>query len=141
MKTLWDNPRDLFINGLFDVMPDEAKKAFESGISYFLENQYTSAVSSILTSLNLVICRFTESLSQIHNKLDIDDAMSILILAPSVSLKLLSRLEFIQQTYHQSVTTPKRNFSEHEVEYLIVTCIDVCERMLSDDRYRETMLN
>lgn len=142
MTTFWDNPRELLIDGLFDVMPEGAKGLFEEGVQYFSSGDHREAVPPILSCLNLVITQFARSVSEINDRFNSDEAMSILH-QPSVGIssELCNRLEFIRQTYSQPEVGPERSFAEHEVEYLIVACIDVCERMLSDDRYRPTMLN
>jgi hypothetical protein len=142
MKTFWDTPRELLIDGLFDAMPEPAKELFEEGVQYFSGGDHRQAVRQICSCLNLVIIQFARSVSEITGDFDGDEAMSILQQPSSkTSSELWNRLEFIRQSYSQPGVGPERDFGEHEVEYLIVACIDVCERMLSDGRYRSTMLN
>jgi hypothetical protein len=142
MKTFWDKPRELLIDGLFDAMPEPAKRLFEDAIQYFSNGNHRHAAPQIISCLNLVIIQFARSMPEIRGDFDGDEAMSILQKpSSSISSELWNRLEFIRQTYTQPEAGFKRNFAKHEVEYLIVACIDVCERMLSDDRYRSTMLN
>ncbi len=142
MKTFWDKPRELLVDGLFDAMPEPAKGLFEDAVQYFLNGDHRHATYQIISCLNLVIIQFARSMSEIRGDFDGDEAMAILQ-KPSLSIssELWNRLEFIRQTYTQPEAGCKRDFAEHEVEYLIVACIDVCERMLSDDRYSSTMLN
>jgi hypothetical protein len=142
MTTFWDNPRELLIDGLFDAMPETAKKLFEEGVLHLSSGYHREAVLPILSCLNLVISQFARSVSDTNDRFNSDEAMSILQ-QPSVGISsdLCNRLEFIRFTYSQPGVGPERGFTEHEVEYLIVACIDVCERMLSDDHYRPTMLN
>lgn len=142
MESFWKHPPSLLIDGLYDVMPEAAKVLFDEGIRYISSGNYHAATAPILMCLKLVMDRFAEGVSHDNGGLGQEPALSVLRhSSANVSPELLYRLEFIRRSYQQPESGPQREFLEHEVEYLIVSCIDVCERMLSDDRYRPLALN
>ena len=137
-KTL-DNIADLIADGMIEFTPEDFQNELEASGHHFDRGHYSLSAKLIVSATEKLLRHFYCCVNP-SDTTDFADSWQQLIsklkpLTPQVSTELLARLESISKLYIWEINDTPRELPLIEVEYLNVSCIDICERIIVHPKY------
>ena len=137
-KTLSDLT-GLLSDGVLALIPAEIRSDFETASVYFDQEEYEFAAKLIVRTTEKLGWYFYSCLDPNQSN-NCDENWQALIAklmpyTPRVSRELLARMESIEKTQTVEMDQGLRKLSVNEAEYLIVSCVDICERIVDHPMY------
>ena len=142
-KTL-HNILNLINERIVEVMPTAAQKNLQTSSAYFEKNQFDLSAKSIIHATEILLQQLY-SCTKPGDTLEFNEGWEqslaqLKSCTPEVSTELVTRLELINSLYITRLVNSKWNISLNELEYLIVSCVDIYERAVTHRQYNPETL-
>jgi len=140
MERFLEHIPGLLIDGLFEAMPGDGQRDFQAASGRIQAGDGAGAAELVLAGTLRVLQRFYACLAGGDGSELSPHGWDALV-ASLAALKeppppeLLARLSHIGRDFPMPGGDGGRALDETEIQYLIVACVDLCERMLSHPRY------